>query len=78
MQCMGNAFFTLFDPFPCDKKSHSEHQTLILLFRRVWAQDYYKILQVIKNWTVGRPGNEAKDKPCLSWFPRGLGMKLCF
>ena len=32
--CMGNAFFTPFDPTPCDKKCRSEHQTLFPLFRR--------------------------------------------
>ena len=41
--CMGNAiitFFMPFDPAPCDKKCHSEHQTLFPLFGGgVWGRD---------------------------------------
>ena len=35
---MGNAIIMPFDPAPCDKKSHSEHQTLFPLFGRVWHE----------------------------------------
>ena len=34
-------FFTRCGPAPSDKKCHSEHQTFLLLFRRVWERDNF-------------------------------------
>ena len=83
MQCMGNVmviFFMPFDPAPRDNKSStsSEHQTLFLLFRRVWARDYTQtangglgmrlvVLIVVSTVPAGslvQPGNEAGGFDC--------------
>ena len=48
MQCMENAitiFFMPSDPDPCDKKSHSEHQTLFPLFKKGLARDYLQSVE---------------------------------
>jgi len=44
-------FFMTYGHVPCDKKCHSEHQTLFRLSERVWEQDYtgQKYLVVVPN-----------------------------
>ena len=38
-------FFMPSDPAPCDKKSHSEHQTLFPLFKEGLARDYLQSVE---------------------------------
>ena len=57
-------FFTMNGPTLCDKKCHSEHQTLLRFSGRVWERDYS-----LSRHSCAERGERRRGDLGLHWSP---------